>query len=209
MEKVIATGKTVKDAVYSALEQLNTTSDNVDIKIISQPSKRLFGIMGEKDAVVEVSLRPVDIDPVIEGISFLQKIFAELELDVKIENYTEDEHVILELIGDDLGLLIGRRGQTIDSLQVLTNLAANKHLKSNKVRIVLDAENYRMRREKTLQDLAKKLENTVYRQGKAITLEPMTPWERKVIHSYLHESELVTTESVGEDPYRRVVVTKK
>jgi spoIIIJ-associated protein len=209
MEKIIATGKTVKDAVYSALEQLNTTSDNVDIKIINQPSKRLFGIMGEKDAVVEVSLRAAEIDPVIEGISFLQKIFVELNLEVKIDSYTEDEHVILELIGDDLGLLIGRRGQTIDSLQILTNLAANKHLKGNKVRIVLDAENYRNRREKTLQELAKKLESTVYRQGKAITLEPMTPWERKVIHAYLHESELVSTESVGEDPYRRVVVSKK
>ena len=209
MKKVVATGKTVREAVYSALAELNTTSDNVDIKIISQPSKRLFGIMGDKDAVVEVTLKTVEIDPIDVAVDFLQKIFRQLAVDVKINRYAEDEYVVLELIGDDLGALIGRRGQTIDSLQMLTNITANKGRKGNRVRIVLDAENYRMKREKTLIDLAKKLESSVYRQGKTITLEPMTPWERKIIHSTLHDSELVTTESTGEDPYRCIVVSKK
>lgn len=209
MEKIVATGKTVKEAIYSALEQLNTTSDNVDINIISHPSKRLFGIMGDKDAVVEVTLKTTEMDPVDTAIEFLQKIFSEISADVKILRYAEDEHVILEIVGEELGALIGRRGQTIDSLQLLTNIAANKGRRDGRVRIVLDAENYRMKRQNTLQDLAKKLENSVYRQGNRITLEPMTPWERKVIHTALQDSELVVTESTGEDPYRRIVVSKK
>ncbi len=209
MKKVVATGKTVKEAIYSAIEQLNTTSDKVDINIISQPSKRLFGLMGEKDAVVEVTLKTTDSDPVDIAIEFLQKVFNEIAAEVKIERYTEDEHVILEFVGEELGILIGRRGQTIDALQLLTNIAANKGRKNDRVRIVLDAENYRTKRADTLQDLARKLENSVSNQGKKITLEPMTPWERKIIHSTLHDSELVTTESTGEDPYRRIVVSKK
>ena len=206
MKKVVATGKTIKEAIYPAIEQLNTTSDKVDINIISQPSKRLFGIMGEKDAVVEVTLKTAENDPVDIAVEFLQKIFSEISADVNIERYAEDEHVILEFIGEDLGILIGRRGQTIDALQLLTNIAANKDRKNDRVRIVLDAENYRMKRADTLQDLARKLENSVSKQGKKIMLEPMTPWERKIIHATLHDSDLVTTESTGEDPYRRIVV---
>ena len=164
MKKVVATGKTVREAVYSALAELNTTSDNVDINIISQPSKRLFGIMGDKDAVVEVTHKTVEIDPIDVAVDFLQKIFRQLAVDVKINRYAEDEYVVLELIGDDLGALIGRRGQTIDSLQMLTNITANKGRKGNRVRIVLDAENYRMKREKTLIDLAKKLESSVWKR---------------------------------------------
>ena len=209
MEKVVATGKTVKDAVYSALKQLGTTSDKVDIKIINQPSKRLFGLMGTSEAVVQVELLPELVDPVEDALLFLKKIFRSMNLLVQIEHQEKEDHILITFLGKDLGVLIGRRGETLDSLQYLVNIVANKNKNEGRVRIVLDAENYRKRRRETLETLADKLAYTVIKTGKEVILEPMTPLERKIIHSRLQDSTNVITKSQGEEPYRRVVISKK
>ncbi len=209
MNKVVATGKTVKEAVYSALKQLGTTSDKVDIKIIDQPSKRLFGLMGTRDAVVQVELLPDTVDPIEEAILFLKKIFRTMGLSVKTEQFKKEDYILLNLVGNDLGILIGRRGQTLDSLQYLVNIVANKNKNIERVRIILDAENYRVRRKETLESLADKLSYKVMRTGKDVMLEPMTPLERKIIHAHLQDSDKIKTQSHGEEPYRRIVISKK
>lgn len=212
MEKVLATGKSVEEAVQSALEQLGTTEDKVEIKVIEKPSKKLFGLMGTKEAVVEVE-RIVDIskdaDPTIEAKNFLDNVFQSMDVPVQIEQFNQQDQVTLNLVGKDLGILIGRRGQTLDALQYLTNIVANKTNSDKRKRIVLDAENYRYRRKTTLEDLAEKLANKAYRTEKDVVLEPMTPLERKIIHTQLQDHPDVETYSIGEEPNRKVVIRKK
>ncbi|MFV9510303.1 RNA-binding cell elongation regulator Jag/EloR [Tepidibacillus sp. LV47] len=236
MKKVIATGKTVEEAINSALRQLNTTEDKVNVKVLEQPGKRLFGLMGRKDAVVEVTLlsesepsiletkardfleekftKPdrkqiFSEDPILEAKEFLYDVFQAMNLSVEIEVSEEDEQVILNLLGNDLGILIGRRGQTLDALQYLTNIVANRHVKENRIRIVLDAENYRARRKATLEALAMKLADKVVRTGRDVVLEPMSPHERKIIHTKLQNHPKVRTISQGEEPNRKVTITRK
>lgn len=209
MEKVLATGKTVKEAVYSALEQLETTGDKVDIKIIEQPSKRLFGLMGTKEAVVQVELLPSDVDPVEEAMLFLNKVLDSMNFNIRIERFMKEEQVVLNLVGKDIGLMIGRRGQTLDSLQYLVNIVANKNKIKGRVRFVLDAENYRNKRKVVLENLADKLATKAITKNTEVVLEPMTPMERKIIHSHLQENENVKTHSIGVEPYRKIVISKK
>ena len=237
MEKIVATGKTVEEAINSALRQLNTTEDKVNVRVIEQPGKRLFGLMGRKDAVVEVSLihqpsidledeqqrksteedlvtdseitEQVKQDPVEEAKHFLYDVFQTMDISVQIEVSNQDEQIVFNFVGKDLGILIGRRGQTLDSLQYLTNIVANRYTKEGRVRIVLDAENYRSRRKATLEDLALKLADRVIRTGKEVVLEPMSPHERKIIHTKLQNHPKVQTHSQGEEPNRKVMITRK
>ena len=220
MNKVIATGKTVEEAVNSALRQLETTEDKVNIRIIEKPGKKLFGLMGTKEAVVEVEVIETDkpiIDevfyteePIDKAKTFLNNIFDAMEIPVDIDDSEEsDGNTVLNLIGDDLGILIGRRGQTLDALQYLVNIVANKDSENNRKRIMLDAENYRYRRQATLEDLAEKLADRVLRTGKEVVLEPMTPLERKIIHTQLQDHPKIQTHSTGEEPNRKVVISKK
>ncbi|HEX7056504.1 MAG TPA: RNA-binding cell elongation regulator Jag/EloR [Bacilli bacterium] len=205
MKKVIATGKTIDEAVKSGLEQLKTTANRVKIHIVDQPTKGLFGLLGTKEAKVELELIP---DPVDEAIAFLEQIFDAMRVPVRIERSIGGDGIKLNLTGPDLGLLIGRRGQTLDALQFLVNIIANKFSDTH-VRILLDAENFRDRRRKTLEDLSIRLAGRVVRTRKEIVLEPMSPQERKVIHTVLQEHPKVRTYSKGEEPNRRVVITLK
>ncbi|OEF99624.1 DNA-binding protein [Vulcanibacillus modesticaldus] len=209
MEKVIATGKTVEEAVNSALEKLGTTKENVEVIVIQQPGKRLFGLMGKKDAVVQVEIIQREVNPINEAKKFLSDVFQSINLSVQIEQLNQKEHILFNLVGRDLGVLIGRRGQTLDSLQYLVNVVANKYTKDSKVRIILDAENYRSRRKQTLERLANRLAEKVVRTGRDVVLEPMTPLERKIIHTKLQNHPRVQTYSQGEEPYRKIVITKK
>ncbi|GBF11460.1 RNA-binding cell elongation regulator Jag/EloR [Tepidibacillus sp. HK-1] len=208
MEKVIATGKTVEEAVQSALRQLGTTEDRVKVKVLEQPSKRLFGLIG-KNAVVEVELFPEQVDPLEEAKKFLFDVFKSMNLKVQIEQFNQADYTVLNFVGKDLGILIGRRGQTLDSLQYLVNIVANRKVDHNRLRIVLDAENYRSRRKATLEELANRLAEKVIRTGKEVVLEPMTPSERKIIHTKLQDHPKVQTYSQGEEPNRKVVITRK
>jgi spoIIIJ-associated protein len=205
MNKIVVTGKTIEEAVKSGLASWNTTEDRVRIRVLEQPSKGLFGWIGTKDAKVELEKIP---DPLEETEKFLHEVFQAMKIDVTLESLPDNEGYRIDLRGKELGILIGRRGQTLDALQYLANIVANRY-SSTHLRIALDAENFRERRKKTLEDLAVKLASRVVRTQKEVVLEPMPPQERKVIHSRLQNHSQVKTSSRGEEPNRRIVISLK
>ncbi|GLX71551.1 RNA-binding cell elongation regulator Jag/EloR [Paenibacillus glycanilyticus] len=208
MKKIVASGKTVDDAVRSGLTQLNVTKDRVKVLVTEQPSKGLFGfgLIGVREAKVELELIP---DPTIEAEQFLRDVAEAMGLTIAIERKTTKEATYLSVSGGgDIGMLIGRRGQTLDALQYLVNIVANRYSDSH-LRIVLDAEDFRERRRKTLEELSERLAGRVIRTKKEVVLEPMSSHERKVIHSQLQNHPRVKTYSKGDEPNRRVVIALK
>ncbi|XEC95023.1 RNA-binding cell elongation regulator Jag/EloR [Paenibacillus tarimensis] len=206
MKKIVASGKTIEDAVRKGLTELQVTEDRVHITVLEQPSKGLFGLIGTKEAKVELEVKA---DPAGEAEHFIREVARTMGLSVMIERQdTKDGLLFAVTGGDDLGMLIGRRGQTLDALQYLTNIVVNRYSDSH-LRIVLDAENFRERRRKTLEELSDRLANRVIRTRKEVVLEPMSPHERKVIHSQLQNHPKVKTFSKGDEPNRRVVITMK
>ncbi len=206
MEYIEVTAKNVDDAITEALIQLGTTSDQIEYEVIEKGSSGFLGF-NSKPAKIKVRRKFTIQDKVND---FLQKVFKAMDLEVEvIITETEDESVLdVELKGDDMGVLIGKRGQTLDSLQYLTNLAINKN-SDTYVKVKLDTENYRKRRKETLENLARNIAYKVKRTKRTISLEPMNPFERRVIHSALQKDRYVTTHSEGEEPYRHVVVSLK
>lgn len=208
MKKIVASGKTTEDAVKNGLAQLQVTEDRVKITVVEQPSRGLFGIglIGVKEAKVELELLP---DPIGEVEQFLLEVATTMGLAVSIERKNTRDGIQLSLSGSgDLGMLIGRRGQTLDALQYLTNIVANRFSDSH-VRVVLDAEDFRERRRKTLEELADRLAAKVIRSKKEVVLEPMSSHERKVIHARLQNHAKVRTFSKGDEPNRRIVIALK
>lgn len=206
MEFIEVTGKTVDDAITESLIRLGTTSDKIEYEIIEKGSSGFLGI-GSKPAVIKVRKKS-SVEDVIHD--FLSDIFRAMDMKVEIIiNSNEDTKVIeVELKGSDMGVLIGKRGQTLDSLQYLVNLAANRQSEEY-VKVKVDTEDYRKRRKETLENLAKNIAYKVKRSKRSVSLEPMNPFERRVIHSALQNDKYVTTHSEGEEPYRHVVVTLK
>ncbi|CAK7011905.1 RNA-binding cell elongation regulator Jag/EloR [uncultured Phascolarctobacterium sp.] len=152
----------------------------------------------------------IDEEAVQAGKEFLQKIFNSMKIEVVMEKFVNkaDGTVTLKLHGPDMGILIGKHGQTLDALQYLTNLVANKN-SSERIRIIIDVEDYRERRVETLTRLASRLADKVKRSGERVVLEPMNPHERKIIHMALQNDRRITTLSEGEEPYRKVVIELK
>jgi len=202
MKKLVVTGKTVEEAVKKGLQQWNVTESRVKITVLEQANKGLFGIFGAKEARVELELIP---DPIEEAERFLQEVLATMDLKVQVERKEDREATYLMVSGGDLGILIGRRGQTLDSLQYLVNIVANRYSDKH-IRIILDAENFRERRRKTLEELSSRLALRVIRTKKDVVLEPMSPADRKIIHSQLQDHPSVRTYSKGDEPNRRVVI---
>ena len=185
--------KTVDDAITEALIQLGVTSDRLEYEVIEKGSSGFLGI-GMKQAVME---------------AFLNDTLKAMDMDVEIVSEVDSEGALsVEMKGSNMGILIGKRGQTLDALQYLANRVANKH-QDGYVRVKLDTENYRARREETLRHLAKNIAFKVKRTRRAVSLEPMNPYERRIIHAALQSDPHVTTHSEGEEPYRKVVVTLK
>ena len=207
MEKIEVTGKTVEEALTNALVQLETTSDKIEYEVIEKGSSGILGIFNSKPAKIIVWKKATMEDNIRE---FLEDVFGAMELTVKIEMSIDEaeETININLVGDDMGVLIGKRGQTLDSLQYLVSLVANKG--SDKYyRVKLDTENYRERRKDTLESLAKNIAYRVKRTRKSVSLEPMNPYERRIIHSALQNDKYVSTKSEGEEPFRHVVVFMK
>jgi len=201
------TGKTIEEAQQAALAELQVPSDMVEFEVLEAPSKGFLGLIGNKPA--RILARVKELSPAEKAEKFLADIFAAMKLEVRIEASDTADGVVMNLIGDNLGILIGKHGQTLDSLQYLANLTANKGLNDDKVRIILDIENYRSRREETLRRLAMRLADKVRRTGERIVLEPMNRHERKIIHMALQDNYRVSTYSSGEEPYRKVVIELK
>ncbi|MBE5957611.1 MAG: protein jag [Lachnospiraceae bacterium] len=200
------TGKNVDDAITNALVELELTRDKLEYEVVEEGSSGFLGI-GSKPAVIRARKNASVEDIATE---FLTKVFDAMELAVKlnIEVNEEEGCVNIDLIGDDMGVLIGKRGQTLDSLQYLLSLVINKN-NEKYLRVKLDTENYRERRKATLENLAKNIAFKVKRTKKSVALEPMNPYERRIIHSALQNDKFVTTKSEGDEPYRHVVVVLK
>ncbi|WP_322907162.1 RNA-binding cell elongation regulator Jag/EloR [Paenibacillus campi] len=261
MTTVIASGKTVDDAIAEGLAQLNTTKEYVNVTVLQAPSKGFLGLIGVKSAKVELTL--LDVQPLAgngadrvspsapaaqaqrqsassatveavpvmdedetehtpqqssgsrafaaveacdEAAQFIRDVGDSIGLELDVDVKRGRDGYVMSISGSDLGLLIGRRGQTLDALQYLVNIVANRY--SDKyIRIMLDAENFRDRRRKTLEELADRLAGKVIRSGKEVVLEPMSSQERKVIHARLQNHTKVKTASKGDEPNRRVVIT--
>lgn len=206
MEYIEVSAKNVEDAITEACQQLGATSDQIDYEVIESGSSGFLGI-GGKNAVIRVRKKFSIEDNVRE---FLDAVFSAMQMEVEILiQVNEDERSIdIELKGADMGILIGKRGQTLDSLQYLTSLAINKNLE-NYYKVKIDTEDYRKRRKETLENLAKNIAYKVKRTRRPVNLEPMNPFERRIIHSTLQNDKYVTTHSEGEEPYRHVVVAPK
>ncbi len=206
MDFIEVSAKTVDDAITESLVKLGTTSDKIEYEVAEKGSSGFLGI-GSRPAVIKVRKKSEIEDYVYD---FLHSVFLAMDMDVEIFiNKSEDgKNVDVELKGAEMGVLIGKRGQTLDSLQYLTNLAVGKQV-SEFVKVKIDTEDYRKRRRETLENLAKNIAYKVKRTKRPVSLEPMNPFERRVIHSALQNDRYVNTHSEGEEPYRHVVVTLK
>ena len=206
MEFIEVTGKTVDDAITESLVTLGTTSDKIEYEVIEKGSSGFFGI-GGKPAVIRVRKKSTQEDIIRD---FLMNVFHAMDMEVEVLISKDEESGVfeVELKGGDMGVLIGKRGQTLDSLQYLVNLVANKH-SDEYLKVKLDTEDYRKRRKDTLENLAKNIAYKVKRTKRSISLEPMNPFERRIIHSALQGDKYVSTHSEGEEPFRHVVVCLK
>lgn len=205
MKKMIATGRTIQEAIDQGLKELNADRDDVDINVIDVPSKGLFGFIGAKLAKVEVIIKD-NADKIAKD--FLYSILKSMKVIASVHTEIVDDVLHIEIIGSDMGILIGRRGETLDAIQYLISLVVNKD-REKYIRVLLDTENYRAKREKTLQRLADRLAKKVVKTNKKVLLEPMNPYERRIIHSFLQDHSQVTTLSEGKEPYRKVVISLK
>ena len=206
MEFIEVSAKTVDDAITEASIKLGTTSDKIEVEVIEKGSTGFLGIKS-KPAIIKARKKNDTVDNIRE---FLENVFSAMNMEVTIDiKKAEDDKVYeVELSGKEMGLLIGKRGQTLDSLQYLTNLAVNKH-SDGYIKVKLDTEDYRQRRKDTLENLAKNIAYKVKRTKRPVSLEPMNPFERRIIHSALQGDRYVETHSEGEEPFRHVVVTLK
>ena len=206
MEFIEVSAKTVSDAITEACQKLSVTSDKLEYEVVNEGSAGLFGI-GSKPAVIKARVKNSVEDTARD---FLKDVFAAMGMTVVINvKYDETENAMdIDLNGDDMGVLIGKRGQTLDSLQYLVSLVVNKDVE-NYIRVKVDTENYRQRRKETLENLAKNISYKVKRTKRPVSLEPMNPYERRIIHSALQNDKYVTTHSEGEEPFRHVVVVLK
>lgn len=205
MNSIEITGKSVEEAIETGLSELKKNKEQVKIDILEKPTKGFLGLIGTKMARVKLTV--VD-DPAGEAIKFLKKVFKAMELEVEYQAEIEGNNLNIVLAGPNMGVIIGRRGQTLDSLQYLVSLVVNKD-RETYLKIFIDTENYREKREETLIRLANKMARKVRKIGKTVVLEPMNPYERRIIHASLQGNPYVQTYSEGEEPYRKVVITIK
>ena len=206
MKVIEMTGKTVEEALNHALNELKLTKDKVDVEIIDEGSKGLFNLIGTKPATIKVTTKPDSLD---DAKTFLVNVLNSMNIEADIDIKEENDLIKINLSGAKMGLVIGYRGETLDSLQYLVSLVVNKNHDNPYKRVVLDAENYRHKREETLIKVAQKTAYKVKKSGRPYKLEPMNPYERRVIHSALQEYTDINTYSEGEEPFRRIVISLK
>lgn len=206
MDYIEVSAKTVDDAITEACQKLVVTSDKLEYEVVEEGSAGFLGI-GSKPAVIKARVKSSMEDTAKD---FLKDVFEAMDLTVVVNvEYDEVENFMnIELSGDEMGVLIGKRGQTLDSLQYLVSLVVNKNIE-NYIRVKVDTENYRQRRKETLENLAKNISYKVKRTKRPVSLEPMNPYERRIIHSALQNDRYVSTHSEGDEPFRHVVVNLK
>lgn len=203
MKFIEMTGKTVEEAINHGLMELNTSKDKVEIKIIDEGSKGFLNFIGTRPAKIEIKLKK---DYEKEVRDFLESILKSMNVEANIDIREKKDVIKIDLSGSDMGIIIGYRGETLDSLQYLVSLVINKDQSCDYKRVILDTENYRYKREETLKKLARRLGDKVRETGRPVKLEPMNPYERRIIHSELQNNNHVETYSEGEEPFRKVVI---
>lgn len=205
MKEITASGNTVEDAIESALKQLNTDENQVEVTIIDEGRKGFLGLIGTKPAVVRVKKKQ---SPELIGKRYLQNVAEQMNVTVNISAKTDGKTITYELQGEQIAMLIGKRGQTLNALQQLCGLVVNKN-HPEFYAVVVDAEGYRDRRKNTLQQLALKMADKAVQSKKKMMLDPMPSFERKIIHHQLQSRNDVVTESQGEDPHRSIIIKPK
>ncbi len=206
MEFIESKGKSVDEAIFNGLNKLGLGIDEVHIEILHEGSKGLFGL--GKSAVVRLTEKEIPTNN-NEAASFLEGVFERMNIDAACLTEEEDSKLVkIKIEGKDTAVLIGWRGETLDALQYLTSLVINRERETYQ-KVMLDAENYRKKRELTLEKLARRLASNVIKSGKPVTLEPMNPYERRIMHATLQPNPKVETYSEGEEPHRKVVIKKK
>lgn len=204
MNSIVKSAKNVELAIELALDELDILRDQAEIEVLEEGSSGFFGI-GAKDAVVKVSLK---FTPDTKAKAFLEDVFMAMGMNVDIDITLTEKAMNIKLSGDNMGLIIGKRGDTLDALEHLVSLCVNKG-DGDYIKVILDTENYREKRHQTLVKLADSLAASVVRNKRKITLEPMSSNERRIIHATLQSNEYVDTYSIGEEPNRKVVVALK
>lgn len=236
-KSIIVEGKTSTEAIEKGLKELKVSKDKVDIKILENEEKRsFFNILSPRVVKVEMTLKervtekkaeyrpkqeikyvekekkeplkPEELEKVKSNLEAFLKDFVSKVNNIEYKISSDNEYIYVTVNGEDAGKLIGYRGETLNSMQAILTAIANKQVES-RVHLVLDIEGYRDKRQKALEELADKLTRTVINTGKQVTLEPMSAYERKIIHNRLQDSKRVRTYSVGEEPYRKVIIEKK
>jgi len=228
MEKtIVKTGKTVDEAIESALAELGVAKEDAVIEIISEPAGGFLGL-GSKDAEVKVTANVEDEaaeeeevvyygdDENFEGdavseaedaaVQFVAEVLSGIGIHGNMDSYREDDAIYISVSGSDCGAAIGRHGETLDAISYMTNLIANKH-SEDRVHVHLDVGGYKRHREQVLKNLAERAASKVRKTGRKVVMEAMNPAERRVVHSYLQDFEGITTHSEGDEPDRRVIVT--
>lgn len=204
MIEVEKVAKTKEEAVALALEELGTTEDKVKVEVLEEASSRgLLGLRNTSKVKVKVTLKE---EVSQKAVRFLREILVNMGISAQVEMFKKPDHIMLNIKGDDLGALIGRRGQTLDALQYIVNLAINKQAEERE-RIIIDVEGYRKRREEILRKMALQTAEKVRRQGKKEIMQPMSPQERRIVHLTLQDMNDIITYSEGEEPYRRVIIS--
>ncbi|MDI6689958.1 MAG: RNA-binding cell elongation regulator Jag/EloR [Actinomycetota bacterium] len=199
MNRVIeAEGASTEEAIEKALKDIGESRKDVEIEVLSENE-------GEVGVKVKLAIRDRRVS---RGIDFLRDVLREMKIEAAVNPIEEEDHMLINIEGEGMGPLIGRRGKTLDAMQFLLNTVANKGAFHRKY-IILDIEKYRARRKKSLEELARKMAEKATATGKAVTLRPMTAYERKIIHSILHDYPDIETRSDGEEPYRRVTIYPK
>lgn len=233
LKSIVSEGKTTNEAIEKGLKELKVSKNMVDIKVLEEGKRSFFDILAPRVVKVELTVKenyepvkeitmekkakneeknidPIDLENSKNSITDFLKELLEKISDKKFEYSVEikEQNIEVTINGEDSGFLIGYRGDVLNSLQTIMSSIANKNSNS-RIKVILDIENYRNKRKETLENLAVKVSKTVSKTGKSITLEPMGAYERKIIHSKLQESKYVTTHSIGEEPNRRIVISKK
>lgn len=209
MDYIEISAKTVNDAITEACQKLGITSDKLEYEVVEEGSAGFLGFNSKK-AIIKAKEKVIVETKEEKVLNFLNEVFhaMKLEVSVLVKYHEEEKTIDIDLSGEEMGVLIGKRGQTLDSIQYLVSLVVNKN-NDDYIRVKVDTENYRQRRKDTLENLAKNISYKVKRTKKSVSLEPMNPYERRIIHSALQNDKYVTTHSEGEEPFRRVVVSLK
>ena len=205
LKSTIKEAKNIDEAIRLACVELDIDREYAEIEVINEGNKGILGFIGNKNAVVKVTKKE-GIEDIVAN--FLNPIFDKMEIEANIEIEQIEGQITIRLTGDDIGIVIGRRGETLDALQYLLSLIINRRL-DEYIRIILDVADYRQKREETLVSLANGVAEKVMRSRKNMTLEPMNPYERRIIHSTLQDHKYVDTQSIGEEPNRKVVIRYK